>query len=206
MRSRLNLPVYIAFCGIPKSGKSLVQEILLQNYGVQPVDDGAILREIAIKHFGASQAQVETQEGKATLAHWPNGDAMIDVATGQHMTWRQVLGQLGNRLESLFGKYVMPMTACARLGNQPGPFSFGSVRRDQGRYYQQHGGIIVEIVNPQAQPTGNEFDTYDASICDYRIMNDGLARGLAPAVARVDLERKLHELMLEIHFKALKAA
>jgi hypothetical protein len=151
LHERLHLPRYIAFCGVPKSGKSLAQEILLENYGVQPVDDGAILREFAMKNLGATYDQVHTQEGKASLAFWPNGDPMIDARNGEHMTWRRVLGLLGNQLEAMFGKYVMPMTACARVAKQPGPFSFGSVRRDQGAYYQHNGGIIIEIVNPLAQ-------------------------------------------------------
>lgn len=192
------LPRYIAFCGIPKSGKSLAQEILLENYGVKPVDDGAILREFAMQNLGATRDQVHTQEGKASLAFWPNGDPMIDARDGAHMTWRRVLGLLGNQLEAMFGKYVMPMTACARVSREAGPFSFGSVRRDQGRYYQDNGGVIIEIVNPLAQPTGNEFDEYDASIVDWRINNDALARGMNHASARRDLEDKLHKIVLAI--------
>jgi hypothetical protein len=202
----MKLPRFIAFCGIPKAGKSLAQEILLQNYGVQPVDDGAILREFAMKNLGASHHDVHTQEGKVSLAYLPTGDAIVDVRTGEHLSWRRVLGLLGNQLEAMFGPYVMPMTAAARCGNLPGPFSFGSVRRDQGRYYQQHGGIIIEIYNPLAEPTGNEFDTYDASIVDYKIWNDALARGAPPVSARKDLEDKIHQVMLDVHFQTLKAA
>lgn len=197
-------PRYLAFCGVPKSGKSLAQEILLQNYNVQPVDDGAILREFAMKNLGASYNDVHTQEGKVSLAFWPNGEPMTDARNGEHLTWRRVLGLLGNQLEAMFGKYVMPMTACARIASLPGPFSFGSVRRDQGRYYQDNGGIIIEIVNPLAQPTGNEFDEYDASIVDHRIINDALFRGYNHVSARRDLEEKIHQLVLD--FTVAKAA
>lgn len=196
--SDYTLPRYIAFCGVPKSGKSLAQELLQANYGVTPVDDGAILREFAMNYLGASHADTHTQEGKASPAHWPNGDPIIDVRTGEHMTWRRVLGLLGNQLEAMFGKYVMPMTACARVAREPGPFSFGSVRRDQGRYYQQNGGIIIEIVNPLAKPTGNEFDEYDLSIVNFRIMNDGLALGMSHADALRDLEIKLHSIVQDL--------
>lgn len=193
------LPRYIAICGNPKSGKSLVQEIMLANYGIQPVDDGFVLRDTAMRHFGATHDQVHTQEGKATLAHWPNGDPIFNEATGAHMTWRQVLGELGKKLELLLGEFVMPMTACARLSG-PGPFSFGSVRKIQGHYFKRHGGIVIEIDNPDAKPTGNDFDVYDTSIIDYRIVNDGLARGLPPELARKDLERSVHQLILEVGF------
>jgi hypothetical protein len=196
MSNVYKLPRYIAFCGVPKSGKSLAQEIMLRNYGVQQVDDGAILREFAIKNLGATHDQVNTQAGKVSLAFWPNGDPMLDDRTGEHMTWRRVLGLLGNQYEAMFGKHVMPMTACARIATLPGPFSFGSVRRDQGSYYQKNGGIIVEIVNPIAVPTGNEFDEYDASIVDYSINNDALARGLTHKAGVYDLEEKIHQLVL----------
>lgn len=198
-------PRYVAFCGVPKSGKSLAQEILLDNYGIEPIDDGAILREFAMKYLGATRDQVYTQEGKVSPAHWPNGDPMMNAQTGEHMTWRRVLGLLGNQLEAMFGKYVMPMTACAQLDGLPGPFSFGSVRRDQGMYYKNNGGIIVEIINPQAVPTGNEFDNYDASICDYHITNDALARGLSVEGSKKDLQAKLQMVVIDATTKKLAA-
>ncbi len=199
------LPRYIAFCGVPKSGKSLAQDILRDSYGVEPIDDGAILREFAMQNLGASHDQVHTQEGKVSPAFWPNGDPMLDDRTGEHMTWRRVLGLLGNQYEAMFGKFVMPMTACARIANLPGPFSFGSVRRDQGMYYKNNGGIIIEIVNPQAIPTGNEFDEYDASICDYRIYNDALARGLSNFAGAMDLKHKIQAVVHAITSQKIAA-
>jgi hypothetical protein len=205
MHNRIALPRYIAICGNPKSGKSLLQEILLRNYCVQPVDDGFVLRDTAMRHFGATHDQVHTQEGKASLAYWPNGDPILNEETGAHMLWRQVLGELGKKLELLLGEFVMPMTACSRLTG-PGPFSFGSVRKTQGHYFKKHGGVIIELDNPLALPTGNDFDVYDRSILDYTIYNDALARGLSPASARKDLEEKLHTVLLDIHFAALRKA
>jgi hypothetical protein len=190
------LPRYIAFCGVPKSGKSLAQAIMLNNYAVEIVDDGAILREFAMKNLGASHDQVHTQEGKAAMAFWPNGEPMIDARTGELMTWRRVLGLLGNQLEAMFGKHVMPMTACARIAAHSGSFSFGSVRRDQGQYYKDNGGIVIEIVNPLAVPTGNEFDEYDASIVDYSIMNDALALGMSHFDGYRNLSDKIHQIVL----------
>lgn len=206
MSNVYNLPRYIAFCGVPKSGKSLAQEIMLRNYAVQQVDDGAILREFAIKNLGATHDQVHTQAGKASFACWPNGDKIIDDRTGEWLTWRRVLGLLGNQLEAMFGKYVMPMTACARVAALPGPFSFGSVRRDQGMYYKNNGGIIIEVVNAMAVPTGNEFDEYDASIVDFRIPNDAMTRGLSHKDGVRDLEEKIHQIVCHVAATAKQAA
>jgi hypothetical protein len=196
MSNIYKLPRFIALCGHPKSGKSLAQEILLTHYGVTPVDDGFVLRDLAMRHFGAKPDDVNTQEGKAKLAYWPDGAPIIDARTGEHMTWRIVLGRAGEMLETLMGEFVMPMTAAAGLVG-PGPFSFGSVRKTQGHYFQQRGGLIIGINNPQAKPTGNAFDLFDESAVTVWIENDGLARGLAPEDARKDLEAKIHQLVID---------
>lgn len=201
MSKVFKLPRFIGICGNPKSGKSLVQDILLENYGVQPVDDGFILRDIAMRHFGASHEDVHTQEGKAKLAYWPDGSPILDDreiagSEKEHMTWRQVLGRVGEQLELLIGPYVMPMTACAPLKG-PGPFSFGSVRKTQGNYFKQRGGLIICINNPLAKPTGNAFDVFDESLVDVWIENDALALGLTPFLARKDLEQKVHQLVID---------
>jgi hypothetical protein len=200
----MQLPRYIGLCGNPKAGKSLVQDILQERYGVKPVDDGAILREIAMTYLGAKKSDVYTQEGKASLAFWPNGDPHLDHRTGKHMNWRQVLGELGSQLEALFGDFVMARTACARLVDQHGSFSFGSVRKNQGGYYKNNGGIILEIINPLAGPSGNDFDVYDQSLVDFAINNDALARGLDHKAALEDLKQKLFAVM--DRFETSKAA
>lgn len=202
MSNTPELPRYIALCGNPKSGKSLAQEILQKNYDVTPVDDGFILRDTAMRYFGAKESDVCTQEGKASLAYWPDGTPMLnerdvlDPNDKEHMTWRRVLGLLGEQLESLIGPYVMPMTACATLQG-PGPFSFGSVRRSQGAYFKARGGLVLGIRNPLAPPTGNLFDEFDESLVDLWIDNDALARGLDPFDARKDLEAKIFQFVMD---------
>jgi hypothetical protein len=191
-----SLPRYIGICGNPKSGKSLVQQILMEHYNVTPVDDGFILRSIAMQHMGASHNDVHTQEGKAQLAYWPDKTPILDDRTGEHMTWRLVLGRVGEQLERLIGPYVMPMTACAALSG-PGPFSFGSVRKVQGRYFKERGGLIIGVRNPMAQPTGNAFDVFDESLVDVWIENDALYRGLSHREALADLETKVDQLVAD---------
>ena len=158
----INRQMLIALCGHPKSGKSEVQRFL-QEYGVKPIDDGRPLRRFAMENLGLSNEDVYTQEGK--MREFSIGD--------QSMTVRKFLGEFGNALESKFGADFIPELAVRSLHNQYGWFSFGSVRREQGRVYQRHGGIIVEIVRPGVGPSEHEFDRYNADIVDYRITNDG---------------------------------
>jgi hypothetical protein len=87
-----SLPRFIALCGHPKSGKSLVQEFLTTNFNVQAVDDGGPLRKISIDYLGLTWDQVHTQEGKAEY---------IEVL-GERWQVREILGELGNRLEAMF--------------------------------------------------------------------------------------------------------
>lgn len=155
-------PRLIAICGYPGAGKSEVQRILEERYGVQPVDDGAPLREIAVKYFGLSWDDVRTQEGKRRSTgilnkNWVN---------------RKLLGELGNSLEALLGAHIMPFMATRRLAANHS-YSFGSVRRDQGRFYKEMDGIVVGVRRPGVGPSGNEFDQFDESLVDYWIENDG---------------------------------
>lgn len=191
------LPRHIALCGHPKSGKSTTQKILQLNFGVYQVDDGLVLREFAVKELGLSWFQVSTQTGKAETVE----------RFGRTWTVRELLGQFGNAIEGVFGKHALPHMAIQKHEKDAGPFSYGSVRRDQGRVYQDAGGIVIEIQNPEALPSPHEFDRFDSSIVDYIIVNDGLARGLDAQAAYRDLEEKVRTV-LELHagIKTLRAA
>ncbi|WP_029029852.1 hypothetical protein [Salinarimonas rosea] len=191
------LPRFIALCGNPGSGKSLVAEILQTRYGVQPVDDGWPVRDFAIRHLGMTETQVTTQDGKRET---------VQIA-GAEWQVRKALGEAANALERTFGAHAMPWMAvlrCERSGRE-GPFSFASVRRDQGRFYKARGGVVVEIANPLAKPTGHEFDEYDRTCVDYTIENDALAHGCDPAIARADLEMKVDELVEVMLLRAAAA-
>ena len=202
----LQLPTFIALCGNPKSGKSTAAEILEENFGVLPVDDGLWIRKYVMENLGATSEQVYTQAGKASLAYYKNGDPVIDDRTGEHMTWRLVLGRVGKQAEALFGKDFTPRVGVQNLWTGNGEsYSIGSCRMSQGAFYKAQGGIVVEIHNPQAQPTGNDFDTYDEGLVDYIIINDGLARGLSPVEARMDLAHKLGAMLVEYSFHKAQA-
>lgn len=135
----------IALVGVPKSGKTTVQEMLRIMWGVQPVDDGRVLRDIAKQMFNLTEEQVTTQEGKASVIE-------ID---GKKWVVRNLLGEIGNKLEELFGPFAMPLAALNSIKGRHGLFSFGSVRREQPRFYRENGGHVIEVIHPRAQPTGN---------------------------------------------------
>lgn len=182
------IPPYIALCGNPKSGKSLVQELLQSELAVQPVDDGWPLREFAINNLGLTFEQVTTQAGKMEFVE----------ILGRRWQVREILGELGNRFETMFGKDIMPFMAMARCerAQRHDPevqhfYSFGSVRRDQGRCYQERGGIVIGIRNPLAGPSFYEFDRFDETVVDAWIENDAQRRGLNDTDGRLDLRDKV---------------
>ena len=176
----VKLPPFVALCGNPKSGKSLAQKILEDNFGYKPVDDGWPMRDFAMRHLGLTLEDVMTQEGKSRISN-------IDGTNWEH---RKILGELGNKLEAMFGPHAMPYMAIA--GCTPGElYSFGSVRRDQGAFYQKRGGIVLEIHNPLAPASRYEFDQYDSSIVDSVIFNDAQSKGMSPLVGIADLEAKI---------------
>lgn len=154
-------PNLIALCGHPKSGKSTLAEELAAEFGYTILDDGVVLREIAVNQFGISPDDVLTQEGKAKL---------VDVA-GTVMSIRQVLGKIGNGLENQFGPYIIPYLASLRMS--PGKrYVMPSVRKTQGHYWKRLGAVVLEVRNPMAGPSGNDFDVFDDSVVDGYVRND----------------------------------
>jgi hypothetical protein len=166
------LPPIVALCGHPGSGKSEVQRILHERYGAIPVDDGGPLREIAMHQFGLDRADVYTQAGKA------RSSTIVD----RDWVHRDVLGQLGNVLEGVFGEHAMPWLATRQL--RPGhKYSFGSVRRRQAAFYKAQGGFCIGIERPGVAPSPYDFDWFDPGQVDAWIVNDG---NLADLVLKVD--------------------
>lgn len=155
------LPRIIALCGNPKAGKSEVQKMLHRHYGYEPIDDGHVLREFAVEKLGLSWDDVATQEGKVR-------ETEILGKTWQH---RKVLGEFGKVLEGMFGEWIMPFIATRNLDPNK-RYSFGGCRKTQGLFYRQMGGLVVEIDNPDAGPSGNDFDLWDKSAVNYVLRND----------------------------------
>ena len=176
------LPRFIALVGNPQAGKSLVQEILLYNYGARPIDSGLPLRQIAMQHYGLSKHQVFTQEGK--LEH-------IEVL-GRRWQVRELLGELGNRFEEMHGDCATPWMAVRSIDNDDaGPFCDASCRKGQGLFYKSLGGVVIGIRNPMAPESPYAFDKVREEIPDYWIENDALMLGMSHFDARKDLDKKV---------------
>lgn len=179
------LPRYIGLCGNPGAGKSLVQTILLEDFGIPAVDDGEVLRSFCIDNLGMTRDDVYTQEGK--LRH-------TDIL-GRSWQNRELLGELGNRLESMLGEHIMPFIACNRLVASTEPVTFGSVRKTQGYFFRERGGIIIEVRNPLAGPSPFAFDKFDAAAVTHVLHNEGLVRFTDMDAARADLRKSVHALV-----------
>lgn len=176
----MNKPIIIALCGVPKSGKSLVQELLHEHWGVIPWDDAYILRQHISDISGLSLESLTTQEGKASKS-------IIGDVEWEH---RKVLGEYGNVLESMFGDQIIAHIACRHIhkhfvsqGAKMGlherhgcVYSCASVRKNQGVTYKNNGGVIVEVLRNSASATGNEFDLYNRDIVDLTIENHSTSR------------------------------
>lgn len=174
------VPKIIALCGNPTSGKSTAAEIIQEVYGHVAADDGRPLRMIAINYMGLTHEQVFTQAGKLEKV----------MLNGRAWTVREILGEIGNAFEEKFGGDIIPIMS---HNAQPKDafLTFGSVRREQGRYWKEQGALVLEIKNPLAGPSPFEFDRYNPEYADHIIFNDGLARGLSKDEARADLMEKL---------------
>lgn len=186
----VDLPPFIGLVGNPTCGKTTAAEILIEilDGKAKIVETGQPLREIAMKYLGLSRDQVYTQEGKASH---------VDI-NGVNWQVRKILGDLGQKLEDLFGEEIMPYMAhrsqCVESGTL---YIDPSCRKVQPWYWKRHGGIIIEIVNPLAKPSPYAFDAYDHTAVDYRIDNDALACGLPADLAREDLKKKLMKVLVQ---------
>lgn len=174
------IPQIIALCGNPTAGKSKAAEIINEVYGHELADDGLPLRKIAMDYLGLTPEQVFTQEGKLEYV----------VINGRRRQVREILGEIGNAFEKKFGGDIIPIMS--HNARPKGSMSvFGSVRREQGRYWRDQGALVIEIRNPLAGPSPYEFDRYNPEYADWIVHNDGLARGLPAHEARADLRAKL---------------
>lgn len=179
-------PSLIALCGNPKAGKSQVQLILEKDFGYQAVDDGAVIRDFATRWLGLTHDQVHTQAGK------------LETFELLGRTWevREFLGVYGNAIESMFGPWGIPYLATRGL-DPAKRYSFGSVRRDQGKFYKQLGGLVIGVRNPLAGPSPYEFDRFDESLVDIWIENDAQVRlkDFLPSEQLEFLRQKVHGMM-----------
>ncbi len=157
---------FIALCGWPKAGKSTIQSLLHARWGYEPQDDGRVLRDAARRLYGLTEAQVSTQEGKASKV----------VVCGQEVSVRFLLGNLGDMLERQWGEQFVPeatLRECleAYEGQTAPKMSFGSVRKTQGLTYHARGGIVIGVRRPGILAPENAFDRFDESLVDVWIDN-----------------------------------
>ena len=155
----------IAICGQPGHGKSTVQTILQECFGVLPFDDGLPIREEVLKRY-----PFLTWDDVTTIA----GKNKVVQANGESFTVRQLLGNLGKEYEdSEPGYWARIAIERALVEDTIVPASFGSVRRTQPSIYREHGGLVVEVCDPRKGVSPNDFDQYDRSAVHLTILNDG---------------------------------
>lgn len=187
----LEYPPLIAIVGQPGAGKSLVQGILAEEFGIAAVDDGNVLRQMAVMLFDLSEDDVLTSEGKKRTVRVNN----------EERTVRWILGELGNALEERFGRGVVAEWAIRTAlehwrrtdaaARPRGGYSFGSVRKMQPWTYLHHGGFVLEVVRHDIDRSPHAFDSYAKGAIDYTIVNPGDSVENLRAVLRHEMPRQL---------------
>lgn len=170
----------IALCGSPGSGKSLVQHILQEKWNIQPIDDGRIIRDLVKRAFRLEELDVSTQEGKRNWYDLRGAGGDKDF-----LTVRQLLGKLANGMETEFGEHIVPKLTIDEycVPSIHNRFSFGSVRRNQGWFYKEQGGIVVEV--KRDLEIHNDFDLYDPYAIDYVLDNSGSIQDLRDQIDNI---------------------
>lgn len=189
--TRTRLPHLIALVGLPGSGKTEVQRLLETRHGAVLVDDAWPMRQFAIRHLGLAFDDVTTASGKSRSTE----------ICGRVWGHRVLLGQIGRKLEELFGEDILPWIATRDLKPEES-YVFASVRMGQPWFYRRLGGVVVEVVNPLVTAPAYAFDDYDAAAAQHRIENDALARGLNETAALADLAAKVEALVARIRVPA----
>lgn len=153
---------FVALCGYPKVGKSEVQRIISERYGVVALDDSEPLRKAARILYNLDEWHVATQEGKASII----------VVGNKRMTVRTALGKLGNYLEK-DDEFHLPRLAIqkAMASDPSGIHCFASVRKRQPVFFSDTGrAIVIEVIRDGCKALEN-FDKYDRSRLDFTIDN-----------------------------------
>lgn len=157
---------HVALCGNPKCGKTTIAEMLIDEFGGGVIiDDGEPLRKALPILTSIPEEWCYTQEGKARTFELAGTEDQV----------RKGLGELGDWLEARYGEEVLAHLAMMNAArNHPDAlfYIYPSVRKTQGRAYKRAGGVVIEIDNPTAPPSGNKFDLYDRSVIDFTIHND----------------------------------
>lgn len=157
--------LHVALVGNPKCGKSTIAEMMAEEFGGVVIDDGEILRKAIPILTGIPQEWCYTQEGKVQTVRVGERDEIV----------RQALGELGNWMEGRYGTHIMPLRAM-ELSSERHPdapfYIYPSCRKDQGWAYRKQGGLVIEIANPRAKPTGNAFDLWDEDCVDMVLYNN----------------------------------
>ena len=85
---------------------------------------------------------------------------------------RQVLGELGDYLEANDPLHIPRMARRDAEAKYPQRrVSYGSVRKDQAKIFQDTSSLVIEVVRPGVEPK-NSFDQYDKSLVHVTLIND----------------------------------
>ena len=147
----------IGLCGMPRSGKSEVRKILVEEHGFHLLDTKLVLREMASKLTGLYPSEFVSQEDKEKLYCG--------------VSRRKIMGELGNVAEKLWGDSFLINRALEEGWIYPEKdIVVDSLRKTQPRDFP---GYVYQVISNRAIDTGNDFDKFWPYNTKGVIINDG---------------------------------
>lgn len=151
-----NYKIIIGLCGKPMSGKGEVRHILESQFGFYSINTKLPLIQATSLLTGIPEYELHNQSTKAKMF--------------RGFQYRQVMGKIGDALETMFGDKFLVERALEPHLHSDGRFVVDALRKKQTVDFP---GVVVEVVSHRGIDTRNDFDLYDRSKIDYIIENNG---------------------------------
>jgi len=150
-------PVWIGVVGAAKAGKTTFANVMSDIYNTKEPYLAAPIKTIAQKYYGMSREDCYTHEGKSKMHPY------IEFDDGTQMTNRQVLEQIGDKLQEI-DPLVLLRSAGSRSTETPMRETLDAVifpdlrTKTQENFIKDKGGIVVYVQRDEAEQKTEAFE------------------------------------------------